>query len=66
MPRADPLGVWSGFDLPSARVVEVTWDSAVRRLWVNTEDGCIGRIYNIEQFHFREAPGGTDDCSREA
>jgi hypothetical protein len=66
MTRADPLGVWSGFDLPHAKTVEVLWDSAARRLWINTEDGCIGRIYNVEQFHFREAQGGTDVCSREA
>jgi hypothetical protein len=43
-------------DLVKAHIVEVVWDSNSRRLWVNTEHGCVGRIYNIEEYHYRETP----------
>jgi hypothetical protein len=48
-------------DLTKARIVEVVWDPNSRRLWINTEDGCVGRIYNVEEFHYRETPADLED-----
>jgi hypothetical protein len=55
MPSSNPLfaALTGGLDLTRARVVEVTWDPVGRSLWINTEDGCVGRIYNVEKFSFR-------------
>ncbi len=52
--------LWNHLDLTSARVVEVVWDPSARRLWINTENGCVGRIYNVEQFHFRQSPAPVE------
>lgn len=50
------LANWTGLDLTKAHVVEVVWDATSRRLWINTEEGCVGRIYNVGEFHYRETP----------
>lgn len=46
-------------DLPAAENVEVLWDPMNRRLWVNTEQGNICRVYNVGNFIYRVL-GKTD------
>jgi hypothetical protein len=41
-------------DLTHADTVEVVWDPVSRRLWINTEAGNVGRIYNIDKFDFKQ------------
>lgn len=48
-------------DLTEAHAVEVVWDAINRRLWINTEHGCVGRIYNVGEFHYRETPTNSED-----
>jgi hypothetical protein len=43
-------------DLTHATFVEVVYDAHSKKLWVNTENGNVCRIYNIGDFHFRQAP----------
>ena len=47
-------------DLASAASVEVLWDARSRRLWINTEHGNVGRIYNVGEFNFKAA--NTEDA----
>jgi hypothetical protein len=47
-------------DLTHARILEVVWDKYSRRLWANTENGCVFRAYNVEEFHFRQAPDNAE------
>jgi len=42
--------------LTHAAFVEVVYDPNSKRLWINTENGCVARIYNIGNFHFRQSP----------
>ena len=49
-PRFTAIG--NGLDLTSARWVEVVWEPSSRCLWINTQDGCVGRIYNVRDFRF--------------
>lgn len=44
-----------------ADIVEVVWDPNSRRLWINTEDGYVCRIYNVGEFHYREEPANLED-----
>jgi hypothetical protein len=37
-------------------LVEVVRDPVSRRLWINTENGNVARIYNVERFHFHQTP----------
>jgi hypothetical protein len=48
-------------DLTHVRILEVVWDPISRRLWANTENGCVFRAYNVEKFHFRQAPKMESD-----
>jgi hypothetical protein len=43
-------------DLTRAKFVEVVYDPHSKRLWVNTENGLVCRIYNIGEFINRIAP----------
>jgi len=57
--RASPppiLHITQLTDLTHATFVEVVYDAQSKRLWVNTENGNVCRIYNIGDFHFRQSP----------
>ena len=43
-------------DLTDAAWVEVVYDPHSKRLWVNTENGNVFRVYNIGNFMYRETP----------
>ena len=49
-PRFTAIG--NGLDLTSAKWVEIVWEPLSRCLWINAESGCVGRIYNVQEFRF--------------
>jgi hypothetical protein len=51
-------------DLPSARYVEVTHSRDRRRLWINTENGLVLRIYGIGTLiTYANLPGSAEEDS---
>ena len=63
MKGSNPLfaALAGGLELTHARVVEVVFDPSSRTLWINTEDGCVGRICNIEEYHYRATPAPAEE-----
>lgn len=54
-----PLLTMMMTDLMHATFVEVVYDAQSKRLWINTENGNVCRIYNIGDFTYRAAPERT-------
>lgn len=48
-----------------AKWIEVVWDEHSHRLWINSDEGCIARVYNVQHFHFRSSPPRICDVERD-